>query len=280
MPQEGRKVPASHGVTWLRHGIEAVTERPLTWFGLTALFVLVALALNMVPLAGFLWPIAVPMFLGGLMLGCDEERRGIGQVAVRHLFIGCQAPYIQPLALLGLIQFGISLAVTLPLMAIIVIGGVASATLATLSQGLGLIGIVGILVGVLVMAAVSVALTMAMWFAPALVTINRVEPVEAIKVSFAAASRNIGAFLVYMGCMLGAGLLFVLPLAGAIALAAMQGDSPGAMTAIGIGGAVMLVFLGILLMLPVSLAAIYASYRDVFVDEPGTGREPVAVRPV
>jgi uncharacterized membrane protein len=91
------------------------------------------------------------------------------------------------------------------------------------------------LLAVLVALAISVPIYMALWFAPSLVTFQDYAPFDALKTSFSACLKNIVPFLVY-----GVMLLILMVVA-------------------------MIPFgLGMLVMVPVIIASVYAAYRDVF----------------
>jgi uncharacterized membrane protein len=80
-----------------------------------------------------------------------------------------------------------------------------------------------------------IPVTMAVWFAPALVALDNVEPVKALKWSFFACLKNMWPFLVYGLLMLVLGIVASIPF-----------------------------FLGWLLLGPVIIASVYTSYRDLF----------------
>jgi uncharacterized membrane protein len=95
------------------------------------------------------------------------------------------------------------------------------------------------LVGALVALLVAVPLLAAFWFAPALVFMHGVRPVEAMKASLGASFRNFLPFLIY-GI-----IMFVLAIIAAIPFG-----------------------LGMLVLVPLSITTAYASYRDIFTDDP------------
>jgi uncharacterized membrane protein len=96
-----------------------------------------------------------------------------------------------------------------------------------------------ILVGILVMLLLMVPLLAAYWFAPALIVLNNLGPVAAMKASFSGCLRNILSFLVYSILMLLLAILAVIPLG-----------------------------LGMLVWLPLAITSTYASYRAIFTEEP------------
>ena len=114
-------------------------------------------------------------------------------------------------------------------------GSVAGGLLSAQPAGLGVI-FGGLMLSLLLSLALSVPVVMAIWFAPALVFFNNMQPVEALKASFEACMKNVLAFLVYG--------LIVLVLAFFAALP---------------------VGLGFLVLIPVLAGSVYAAYRDVFV---------------
>ena len=87
--------------------------------------------------------------------------------------------------------------------------------------------VVGLLLGALV--------AMAFWFAPALVVFRNLAPVDAAKASFAANLKNLFAFLVFGVIYLVAAIVASIPFG-----------------------------LGWIVLIPVSLLAVYVSSKDVF----------------
>jgi uncharacterized membrane protein len=84
-----------------------------------------------------------------------------------------------------------------------------------------------------------------MWFAPPLVLFHAQGPVEAMKNSFLGCVKNIPPFLIYSLVVLVFALLASIPLG-----------------------------LGWLVFGPVMVASLYASYRDIFLDQRSTSPEP------
>ena len=113
-------------------------------------------------------------------------------------------------------------------------GSLAGAVMMGRPAGLGM-AFGGLMLAMLVSLALSVPLFMAIWFAPALVFFNNMQPVDALRASFNACLKNTLAFLVYG--------LIVLVLMFFAALPAG---------------------LGFLVLIPVLSGSVYASYRDIF----------------
>ncbi len=261
-----RTVPAAHGLQWLRQGTELFSAAPATWVGVTVLFLLMAVVLSVIPFAGMLWTVAVPIHAGGLMIGCDALRHG-QPLEVRHLFNGFEQPRVQPLAIVGALYLAGSVLLIVPAMLLLVGSTFLSAltmSLAPSAVGAAL-SLALIAAVVIVMFAVATTLAMAVWFAPALVVFEGIEAVDAIKLSLRASWENVHAFAVYGLAALAVGGVILAPLLAAAALVAAGGErQSGALAVMLIGGAGLFTALCMLLVMPVAWGAMYASYRDVF----------------
>jgi hypothetical protein len=261
-----REVAPGRGLQWVRDGLEIFVAAPLVWVGITLLFLLMGVVLAIIPFAGMLWGVAVPMLVGGLMLGCRAVRRG-QPLEVRYLFNGFETPRWQPLALVGALYLAGSLIVMVPLLMLMIGGSLASAFAlgSTGASGASLIG-VGLfgLVMVLVAMAAGMALSMALWFAPALVVFDAIPALDALKLSLRAAWINVGAFVVYALVLLGVALVAAAPALAATFLIAARGERAGPFAVVLIGSTVIFTLLCAVLLLPAAWGAMYASYEDVF----------------
>ena len=97
--------------------------------------------------------------------------------------------------------------------------------------------IVVALLAFLVFLALIVPLVMAIWFAPALVVLNDMSAIDAMKLSFKACLANIVPFLIYGLVLVGLSILALLTLG-----------------------------LGYLVLLPVIYITYYTSYREVLTE--------------
>lgn len=263
---DGRILPASQGWQWIRESVLMVASAPLTWFLITFTFMAIGIALSVVPLVSLLWNVAVPIALGGVMMGCQALDRG-QRLELQHLFAAARAPFLQPLAMVGVLYLAGSLIaiMTVMLLAGVAMVGVIAVVGAEQAEAQPLLVGAGVALLVLIMLLVTVALSMTLWFSPALVTLGRLQPLEAMRLSLRGCSRNMAPFLVYGLVLLGVLLLAALvgggfTLAGGMLIAPDQISIPIA----AIGGAVMAALCGLLLA-PSFWCAMYASYRDVFV---------------
>lgn len=226
-------------------------EAPGSWVACFVLFCVIMIVLMVIPILGNIaGALLSPVLIGGLMLGCRELARN-EELMVAHLFAGFKEKR-WPLLTLGALEFALSLVVMLVAAAIVfmtagavyvgVLMGQAPDAGVTLEPGFW----IGAAVLMLVVIALFIPVSMAVWFAPPLVAIDGVEPIAALKWSFFACLKNIGSFLVY-------GLVFcVLAIVASIPLG-----------------------LGWLVLGPVLIGSVYAAYRDIFFIGPVADRPPI-----
>ena len=228
-----RVVPPGNAFDWLQQGWALFAANPGLWIGLTIVLLVIVLGVQIVPLVGTLAAhLLMPVLGAGMLLVCrkiDEEER----VQIDDLFAGFKQN-AGPLVMVGVLYMVAMFAIVV---IVVVVGGgsVAGGLLSAQPAGLGVI-FGGLMLSLLLSLALSVPVVMAVWFAPALVFFNHMQPVEALKASFEACMKNVLAFLVYG--------LIVLVLAFFAALP---------------------VGLGFLVLIPVLAGSVYAAYRDVFV---------------
>lgn len=233
---EARARAAERGLGWWADAWALFTKSALMWVALGLIAIVGLGVLGVVPMLG---PVAIallsPALLGSWMLAARKVEGG-GALEVADLFVGFQGERMGPLLLLGAL-------VLAALVAVGVVAGVlgAGAALGMFIGGVrhsagGMIAAMGM--GFLVLAVclvLGVLVSMALWFAPALVVFRRVAPLEAVKLSIAATLKNWRPFLVF-------GVLYI--------VASIVASIPFG--------------LGWLVLAPVAMLAVYVSYRDVF----------------
>ena len=232
---EPRAVGAGAGMDWLAAGWRSFTLAPGMWLGIIIVFILIVLVASMLPLVGLFAHILTTVLIGGIMLGCDAQHRGEA-LDISHLF----AAFSRNAG--GLVAVG-----ALYLAGALVIGIVVVGLMFALFGGIGLlfgqssgdpaagalVGGVFALVGVALVLAIP--LLMSFYFAPPLVAIHGIGPIDAMVLSFRACLRNFIPLLLFFIVAVLLGIVAMLPL-----------------------------FLGLFVLYPVLLAANYAAYRDVF----------------
>jgi hypothetical protein len=228
-----RVVPGPRGAAWLRQGWEYFRFCPLPWVATVAVFLVAIIGLGFVPFVGWFSSILVPVFLGGIMLGCRLVARGV-TLRLEHV-LDAFREHTANLLWLGLLSIVISIVLTpLVVFGFAAIVG-ASALAAAISETLVLPAFAGAFTLGLFGLAIGVPLTMATWFAPALIAFHDVSPVDAVRLSFLGCARNWPAFVVYALVLIPLTLLAMLPLG-----------------------------LGLFVLIPVGWGSMYASYLDVF----------------
>jgi len=231
----GRGVGAGRGWSWFAEGWDLFKQSPMIWIINFIVFLLVFIAIELVPfLGGLAGMLLAPVLSAGIMIGARAVHQG-EPLEVAHLFAGFRER-TGPLMMIGVLNMVATMVIVILVFAVLALIGV-SLLGAVASGNLEALGI-GVLLGILMVLALSIPLMMAYWFAPALVALNGFTAFEAMKASFFACLKNFMPFLVY-------GVVAVL-LAVVATIPAM---------------------LGWFVLVPVWMASMYASYRDIFYDE-------------
>lgn len=234
-----RTVDAGRGVAWFGEGWRAFMHAPAQWIAIVVAMVLIGVVLNFIPIVGWLaLSLVTPGLVGGMLLAARESLGG-RPVAFEQLFAGLTSDTKRnPMLVLGTIMLAVN--VVLGLVMTVLIGGTVLGAVGSMGpEGdaaamLPAMG-AGLFLAVLVALVTGLGLTMALIFAVPLVMFTPTAPLDAIKASIHACLRNIPALLVF-------GLLhLLLTLIAAIPLG-----------------------LGFLVLMPVTLGAVYAAYQDVF----------------
>lgn len=231
---ESREVDPGACFEWLRQGWTMFLANPGVWIGSTVLLLVMLMAISIVPLFGQVAAhLLAPLFGAGMVQICRHLTEG-QQPEVADLFAGFRHN-TGPLVMVGVFFavgiFGLAFIAFL-LVSGGVLGGVITGRIAGLSIALG-----GVMLAGLVVLVLSVPVIMATWFAPALVFFHDMKPAAAMRASFDAGAKN-WLVMVIFGIFLLVSLFFaMLPLG-----------------------------LGLLLLLPIFSGAVYASYRDIFVE--------------
>ncbi len=227
-----REVDPGACFDWLRQGWAMFLANPGIWIGSTVLLLVMLLAISIVPFFGQIAAhLLVPLFGAGMLQICRTIAND-GEPQIGELFAGFRQQAGQ-LVMVGVFfalgVFGIAL------IAVVLIGGGFLG--GAVSGRIGGFGIAfgGVMLAGLLVLVLSVPVIMATWFAPALVYFHGMQPLAAMKASFAAGLRNWLAMIIFGIFLVVAGFFALLP-----------------------------VGLGLLLLLPIFSAAVYASYRDIF----------------
>lgn len=244
-PAPGRVAPG-HTLQWLAAGWRTFVANPAVWIIQTVILIVILTALGLVPFLGWAAaPLAFPVLVGGLLAGAHAQHRG-EPLRIDHLFDGLRR-HAGNLLMIGAFHLFGALFAGLIAAAI---GGSAMLTGALVGAfpGIGLTA-GGVMLAFVVFTVLWLLLLMALWFAPALVMLQDVAPLDAMKLSAQACLTNLLTFVV-----LGA-LLYVLTWV--------------AMLPAG---------LGMLVLVPVLAGALHAAWLDTFVNRPALPA-PADLRP-
>jgi uncharacterized membrane protein len=259
---DSREVAPGDCFIWLRQGWAIFIGNLGVWIGSTAVLMTLFFAANLVPVFGqIVVVLLLPVFAGGIVSMCHHQQEG-GQAEIADLFAGFQHNS-GSLVIVGVIfaagVFGLAL-LAFKILSGDAIGSVITGRLAGFGIALSAVMLASIAVFIL-----TIPVIMATWFAPLLILLHDMKPLQAMKASFLAGARNwltmsvfgviliIALFIAMAPLLLGMALLITV-LSGAT-YASYQDFI-----------ATMPMLLWMLLLIPVFSGAAYASYRDIFVE--------------
>lgn len=232
--------PFGNGWQWISRGFWHFRQNPLAWMLTLVVWVVLSVILSMVPFIGSLAiTLGSPVIIAGLMLGCAAQEQG-DDFEISHLFAGFSSGVGQ-LVLVGLLYLVGVVAITF---VVAMIGGGVMVGMLGGMDGMqnpdpdalqSAMGVGSVVLVMLVALGLSIPLMMAYWFAPALIAIEGLSALAAMKQSFSGCLKNILPFLLYG--VIGLLLFFV----GAIPVG-----------------------LGLLVVMPMMTASMYTAYRDIY----------------
>ncbi len=240
-----RRENAGAGWDWIASGWKLFTRAPLMWIISIVVLLSIAFLMALVPFVGSVaFQLLQGVFAAGFMVGCHSLAQG-GDFELEHLFAGFKTRFGN-LLIVGVIFVVASLLIVMVFAAFVgfsvftaVLTGNAENAVSTIAASS-----LTLLLGMLVMLALMVPLLAAYWFAPALVVLNGMAPIDAMKESFIGCMRNFIPFLVY-GLVMGFfAIIAVIPLG-----------------------------LGMLVWVPLAIASTYTAYRGIFVEEASAAAE-------
>lgn len=232
----GRGVEAGHGWQWIADGFALFKKKPGHWIGMIVIALVLVILLSLVPILGALatW-LLYPVLGAGFMIACRTLDHS-GEMELGTLFAGFKQN-TGDLIVVGVLYLAGMLVAMIP--ALVLAGTVffkfmtgmgGDAVAVTKSMGT-------LAVAMLLYLALAIPVVMAAWFAPALVVFHNRKPVEAMKASFHACIKNIIPYIVYGIILMLLAILAAIPFG-----------------------------LGLLVLMPVAIASVYAAYRDIFLD--------------
>jgi len=232
---------AGAGWDWIAQGWKIFARAPLMWVISIVVLFIAAVIINLVPFIGSLaFQLLQGVIAGGFMVACHSLSRG-GDFELEHLMAGFKRNFTS-LLLLGvflvvgglLIMLVLMMFVGATVVSVFMGGGNTDQAIAAIAASA-----TTMLLGALVALALTIPMLAAYWFAPALVILNDMKPVAALKESFFGSFRNFVPFLVYGIIMTVLAVIAAIPFG-----------------------------LGMLVWIPLAVTSTYAAYRGIFTDPP------------
>ncbi len=236
--QRFRHWPAAQGWQWVRQGFGLFMRAPGEWIVIALIWLLLQAGANLLPLGPLAMAILGPVLTAGMLAGCLALETG-GSLRIAHLFSAFSSNRVGALALLGLATLGLFalFAVLVSVLGLVLVDGASLDTAA--AEPAALLWLLSFSLLLLL------PLVLAMWFATALVALQPMPVFEALRTSYRGCWRNLAALSVFGLIMIPLGLIAVLPLG-----------------------------LGLLVLVPVTLAANYRGYVDIFGARPDAPPAP------
>ena len=230
-----KSIGAGRGAGWFNCGWELFKKDYGTWFIMFLIFIGIAVVLSFIPFIGSLaLSLITPALMAGFMYAASQLEQG-NVIEIGNLFQGFKnKERMNKLLILG----GLSLVASILLMIIIfaLVGGSAMMNMdetGAINPETMMTG--GMLFSMLLITLVGLLIGMGFLFATPLVMLDNMTPIESIKASFSACIKNILPLLVFSIIYILLAIVAAIPLA-----------------------------LGFLILIPVSILAIYCGYRTIF----------------
>jgi uncharacterized membrane protein len=189
---QAKSVNAAMGWSWVKCGWNLFARDFGTWFLMFLALIVISIAVNFVPFIGPLaMAVIMPVFLGGYMYASRELDNG-SNISIGSLFQGFRdKARMNKLLVLGVIYLAIEILLTIAMFSML--GGTAMMSMddsgqidpATITMSAGMA------IGMLLVMLGGIVISMGFFFAPALVMLDDMAPVDAIKTSFSACLSNI-----------------------------------------------------------------------------------------
>ncbi|MCB5196439.1 BPSS1780 family membrane protein [Deefgea salmonis] len=230
---EPKKNPAMQGWYWIVNAFKLFKQEPTVWVGICSIFVAVFFSITLLPIiGGFIATLLGPVFLGGIMWTAQKQVAGETPQLI-DLFSGFKLRFVELLKVGVLYMFGTIFVMVLMtvLLAIASFFGFLP-----VNKNIKAIESLSLFWPLLIITLFSFLIVYSAYFyAPTLVMLQGMKANEAMKLSFIAFWRNWQPILIMS--MIGAVFLFL---------------------------AMLPMFLGLIVALPVALLTSYICYVDVF----------------
>jgi uncharacterized membrane protein len=241
---EPRRHPFGRGAGWIAEAWNYFRKSPLNWILMVVVLFALTFLVALIPFVGsMIINVLYPVLFAGILLACQDLDAG-RKFSIERLFAGFSIPQRNRLLILGVLYIVFSLVMLFIIFAVFGLfigiagmeGGLDDPDVA--AQIMETSGGPVFALAVLVAIALTIPVIMAFYFAPALITFNDLEIMQALKLSFRGCLRNIMPFLLFGIIMILLSILAMIPLG-----------------------------LGMLIMAPVGMITLYVCYNDIFLQE-------------
>ena len=232
--------PAGAGWHWITRGFWHFKQNPVAWILTMVVWVVLSVVVSIIPFVGSLAiTLFSPVVLAGFMLGCATQDHG-EDFELSHLFAGFSSSvgqlvlvvllYLAVFFIIGIIMAMVGGGVMIGMM-----GGMEAMENPDPTMMSSTAGVGSVVLMIVVAFGLSIPLLMAYWFAPALIAMEGLSAMAAMKLSFLGCLKNMLPFLVY-------GIVaMIIVIIGAIPVG-----------------------LGLLVVMPVMTASVYTAYRAIY----------------
>lgn len=245
-------VPLLSGLSWIARGWSSLVASPVGWILALIVFEVLSVVIGLIPILGGLVMFLVgPIFMGGFMLGCREQEEG-GDFTLGHLFAGFSndAGQLFLIAILYLVMIVLASLVMFAGMFLFA-GGMSVMDPQNMQMATASVG-AGMLFFMLFIIIIFIMISMTYIFAPALVAVDGIGAINAMKLSFKGCLRNLLPLIIYAILGVVISVVVIVPIIlGAIGLIPIW---LLVVLVIGIG----------LALFPIFTASIYSAYRDIY----------------
>ena len=228
------------GAAWLIEGFEYFRRSAGAWIGTALILFVLYVTSIIIPIPGIIFQIIMPVFIGGLILGCQEINNG-GKLQINHLFAGFKHSAGNLILISVLYTLGSVVIIAIMLLMLFITIGLEFISIIMqgnhedIIQNLDINHLRTLLLVILTGLLFYLPLLMAFWFAPALIVLDDQGVLESIKFSFIGCLKNFMPFLLYG--VLGMGLSIL---------------------------AIITIGLGLFILMPMVIASVYLAYLDIF----------------
>lgn len=208
-------VPSGNGILWLKQAITLFTKKPAAWLATAFVFLITLLILSSIPYLNAGSFIITPIFIGGLMFGCQQLKTK-NHFHFNYLFSGFNQ-HLHQLGVIGILYLlATIIAWFLTLQIVDYLGhSLYKPDVENLLQNKEEISkyVQSLVLPMTIMLLFLLPIYMGLWFSPALVILRDEPALNAIKKSLSACKANMLPFLIFGLAALSGILVLTIPLA-------------------------------------------------------------------